>query len=541
MRERKKLKPWQKRILSQLTTEERKRFFLLNKREQKKLIRNAQNVSSIERLRTKQQSVSKDLPLSPLESVSVVQKAGTSSAQALQYMFRQGKLPEEGEGSEENSSGGKETSPALSGDSRSLIEKGRKIISGSQKEQEQRIMGRQSVISQWKKKLFNGSGKSASKKLTRKGIGTAVKTTAKAPLPISAKLAILAVILLFFVLIIAIIVVSIFSLLTTQNTQSHQAQVSERTESYRPLVVKYCEKYEIGDYVDLALAMIEQESSGNPPDIMQSEESPYNKEPPIDSVEESLDCGCHELADCIKAAGCSGPNDMDNIKLALQSYNFGNGYLAWAKKNYGGYSKENAILFSQMMCQKLGWKRYGDVDYVPHVLRYYAVAENNIENKKANDIVKELKENNIADAKAWVMIEYGASLVGKVSYSQVNRQTDGRDDPTYLDCSSFTAWCMNKAGYTAIPYGSYTGTFLSSDKLKEIKASELQPGDLGLKNRSSAGGSSNHVGIYCGKLKNGTKVWLHCTTSSGSSLTGNRDGVMFGAYTNFTVFKRIKQ
>ena len=63
----------------------------------------------------------------------------------------------------------------------------------------------------------------------------------------------------------------------------YQAQVSEQTESYRDMVEDYCEKYGIDDYVDLCLAVIEQESGGG--------QCYYNVNPPIDTVKESLDCG----------------------------------------------------------------------------------------------------------------------------------------------------------------------------------------------------------------------------------------------------------
>ena len=49
---------------------------------------------------------------------------------------------------------------------------------------------------------------------------------------------------------------------------TYQAQVSEKTESFRELVSEYCEKYGIDDYVDLCLAVIEQESGGTEPDVM---------------------------------------------------------------------------------------------------------------------------------------------------------------------------------------------------------------------------------------------------------------------------------
>lgn len=324
------------------------------------------------------------------------------------------------------------------------------------------------------------------------------------------------------------------------DSSTYQAQVSEQTESYRELVAEYCEKYGIDDYVDLCLAMIEQESGGSPPDVMQTEQSYYNTSPPIDTPEESIDCGTHELSDCLKKAKCKNPSDIAGISLALQGYNFGNGYIDWALKNYKGYTKENAVVFSQKMCAELGYSSYGDVEYVPHVLRYYvANLETAVTNESAKTILKELKENNKADANVWAVIEKGASLIGSVQYSMEKRQGDGRNNPEFLDCSSFTAWSFHKAGNNGIAYGSTTETFRTSSKFVDIEAKDLRPGDIGLKSRTAGTGGANHVGIYCGTLKNGTKVWLHCTSRSGSSLTGNDSGAMFGAYTGFTYFRRL--
>lgn len=326
------------------------------------------------------------------------------------------------------------------------------------------------------------------------------------------------------------------------DSSTYQAQVSEQTESYRELVTKYCEKYGIEDYVDLCLAMIEQESGGNPPDVMQTEQSYYNTSPPIDTAEESIDCGTHELSDCLKKAKCKNPSDIAGISLALQGYNFGNGYIDWALKNYKGYTKENAVIFSQKMCAELGYASYGDVEYVPHVLRYYvANPETAVTNESAKSILEELKENNKADADVWAVIEKGASLIGSVQYSMEKRQGDGRDNPEFLDCSSFTAWSFHKAGNNGVAYESTTETFRTSSKFVDIEAKNLRPGDIGLKSPTAGTGGANHVGIYCGTLKNGTKVWLHCTSSSGSSLTGNNSGAMFGAYTGFTYFRRLKK
>ena len=328
---------------------------------------------------------------------------------------------------------------------------------------------------------------------------------------------------------------------STDNS-TYQAQVSEQTEGYRELVEQYCEKYGIDDYVDLCLAVIEQESGGNPPDVMQTAQSYYNTNPPIDNAEESIDCGTHELSDCLTKAECKDSTDIPAISLALQGYNFGNGYIDWAVENYKGYSKDNAELFSIKMCDELGYESYGDSEYVPHVLRYYvANPDTSVSNESAKTILVELKDNNDASDLVWKVIEKGASLIGVVQYSMEKRESDGRDNPIFLDCSAFTAWAFHKAGNTGIPYSSNTSTFISSSKFVDIEAKDLQPGDIGLKSKTAGTGGANHVGIYCGTLKNGTKIWMHCTSSSGSSLTGNDSGAMFGAYTNFTYFRRLKK
>ena len=167
--------------------------------------------------------------------------------------------------------------------------------------------------------------------------------------------------------------------------------------------------------------------------------------------------------------------------------------------------------------------------------------ETSVSNESAKKILEELKKNNTAPAEAWEVIEKGASLIGTVKYSMEKRQSDGRDKPEFLDCSAFSAWAFHKAGVTSVPYGSTTATFIGSKKFQDISADQLQPGDIGLKSKTGGTGGANHVGIYCGKMKDGRVVWLHCTSSSGSSLTGNTEGPMFGVYTNFTYFRRLKK
>ncbi len=119
-----------------------------------------------------------------------------------------------------------------------------------------------------------------------------------------------------------------------------------------------------------------QESGGRGLDPMQCSEGSFNTKYPkqpngITDPEYSISCGVQEIKSCLERAGVKNPLDMENIKLALQSYNYGNGYLEWAKAR-GGYTLANAAEFSDMMAQRMGWSSYGDKQYVPHVLQYYA-------------------------------------------------------------------------------------------------------------------------------------------------------------------------
>lgn len=152
--------------------------------------------------------------------------------------------------------------------------------------------------------------------------------------------------------------------------------VSAEVQAYTPLIQKYAKQHGIPEYVELIKAVMMQESGGRGNDPMQAAECGYNTRYPntpngIPDPEYSVDVGIQNIAACLNAAGVKNPLDMENIKLALQGYNFGNGYITWAKANYGGYSYANALEFSVMQAEKHGWSGYGDTQYVAHVLLYY--------------------------------------------------------------------------------------------------------------------------------------------------------------------------
>lgn len=165
---------------------------------------------------------------------------------------------------------------------------------------------------------------------------------------------------------------------------------------------------------------------------MQASECGYNTRYPrrpngITDPEYSINVGVKNLAGSLIAAKVQNPIDMDNIKLALQGYNFGNGYINWAVKNYGGYSYENAVKFSQMMADKNGWSRYGDTDYVNHVLRYYPYGKALIGLGNQAMVQVALSQlGNVGGQPYWSWYGFG----GRVEW-----------------CACFVSWCADQCGY----------------------------------------------------------------------------------------------
>ncbi|MEW4281760.1 lysozyme family protein [Priestia megaterium] len=148
---------------------------------------------------------------------------------------------------------------------------------------------------------------------------------------------------------------------TTTTIKGGKAKVPQIVRKWEPTVRKYARANGIESYTELLLALMMQESGGRYPDLFQSSES-LGLGRNVLRYEASIKQGVKYFASVLKKAG--------EVKLALQSYNFGQGFIAYAKAR-GGYNMTNVKAFSAAMAKKYRYRRYGDVNYVPHVLRYY--------------------------------------------------------------------------------------------------------------------------------------------------------------------------
>ena len=269
--------------------------------------------------------------------------------------------------------------------------------------------------------------------------------------------------------------------------------VSAEVEAYEPIIQKYAKEYGIPEYVELIKAVMMQESGGRGLDPMQAAEGSFNTRYPhepngIKDPEYSIQCGVQELKAALTSAEVKSPIDMKHIKLALQGYNFGNGYISWAKSKYGGYSYANAVEFSTQQAQRLGWDSYGDTQYPAHVLRYYPYGR--------------------------AFTAGGNQAIVEVALTQLGNQ-GGQPYWSWYGfnsrvewCACFVSWCADQCGYIEsglVPKfaGCVDGAnwFKSNGKWQD-RTYEPKVGDI-IFFDWEGDGTTDHVGIV-EKCENGT-------------------------------------
>ena len=357
-------------------------------------------------------------------------------------------------------------------------------------------------------KTAKASAKAAQKaaqtaKVTAKATAEATKATVKATIAAvraiiaGTKALISALIAGGWVAIVIILIVVLLgcavSLFGGGSDSTSYTPVSAEVEAYTPLIQKYAKQYGIPEYVELIKAVMMQESGGKGSDPMQAAEGSFNKKYPhqpngIKDPEYSIECGVQELKAALTSAEVESPIDMERIKLALQGYNFGNGYISWAKTNYGGYSYANAVEFSAMQAARLGWEKYGDTQYPAHVLRYYPYGR--AFTSGGNQAIVEVALTQLGNEGGqpyWSW--YGFS--GRVEW-----------------CACFTSWCADQCGY--LESGIIPKFSLCSDGVNWFKGKgqwqdrnyEPQAGDIIFFDWGNDG-SIDHVGIV-EKCENGT-------------------------------------
>lgn len=291
----------------------------------------------------------------------------------------------------------------------------------------------------------------------------------------------------FILLVVLALFFGVFSALADDSSVNSAMQsVSPEVLAYSETVSKYAKEYDIEDYVGVINAVMMQESAGKGNDPMQSSECEYNtkypKEPNgITDPKYSIEAGVHYLSDTIKLAKVKDPSDIKHLSLALQAYNFGKGYIDWANMNFGGYTRANAKVYSDQKKAELKTNVYGDPQYVPHVMQYYHIGNNNVVQIAQSQI------GNIGGRPYW-------------SWYGFNSRVEW--------CACFVSWVMNEAGLiedSTVPKFAYCPTgiqwFKQHDQWQSRQYTPAS-GDIIFFDWQNDG-ISDHVGIV-EKIENGT-------------------------------------
>lgn len=250
--------------------------------------------------------------------------------------------------------------------------------------------------------------------------------------------------------------------------------ISPEVEALRSIVMEYAVQYGIEDYINLLLAVIMQESGGTCNDVFQASES-LGLPPNSLSMEESINQGVKVMSARLKAAGVMENTDIINIRLALQGYNFGGGYITyalmrdgmWTQENTNSFAKEysNGIKRTGAAANNMGIWAYGDQYYSAHVLRYYVCSFSS----EGNGTIVSIAESCLDCPYQW-----------------------GATGPTSFDCSGLVFYCYKNSG-------KYTGMRLTASGYKnvamQITEAEALPGDLVFFTKN---GITHHIGIYVG-------------------------------------------
>ena len=248
---------------------------------------------------------------------------------------------------------------------------------------------------------------------------------------------------------------------------------------HQPMVEKYAQEYGISEYVSTLLAIIQVESGGKLPDVMQSSES-LGLPPNTLDTEASVQQGTKYFADLLRSAKASGVNE----NTVIQAYNYGGAFIDYVAKRGSSYSFELAesfakersggskVTYSNPIAVKKngGWRyRYGNMFYVDLVSQYFI-------SPQFDDEMVQIVMNEA------------------LKYEGYPYRFGGDNPNTSFDCSGLTQWSYRKAGIN-LPRTAQQ----QYDVTEHIPLSEAKPGDLVFFHSTyNAGTYVTHVGIYTG-------------------------------------------
>lgn len=176
-------------------------------------------------------------------------------------------------------------------------------------------------------------------------------------------------ILLCFIGILAVVATIVGS-----NSNSNIPSLSDSIEKLRPNVQSYAEQYNIADYVDLALCIIQQYSNGEGIDVMNSSYSSYltpNASFNITQVDTSIDRGVKTLSKIIEIVKPKSNIDYEKLALCVQMYEYKSNYTPSYYDYIKDYDYKYTIANSKIFWEKNNSPETVKYDFAEKVILIY--------------------------------------------------------------------------------------------------------------------------------------------------------------------------
>lgn len=165
---------------------------------------------------------------------------------------------------------------------------------------------------------------------------------------------------------------SAFEMQEEEHLAFGSAGLSESVLQWQEIVEKELKTYDLLQYTDLILVLIQLESQGVLPDVMQSSESLGLPPNAIQDPKESIQAGVAHFK-----RGVDQMNQYDvDLKTLIQAYNFGNAFIPYVADKGKVWQQSLSDHFSDLNAQKLGWTSFGDKDYVSKAMQYLTINDN---------------------------------------------------------------------------------------------------------------------------------------------------------------------
>lgn len=309
------------------------------------------------------------------------------------------------------------------------------------------------------------------------------------------------------------------------------ANVSEDVLKFKPIVEAKAKEYDIPEYVNVILAIIQVETGGKGLDVMQSSESLGLPPNAITDPVQSIDAGVKLIAGNVGKARAFGIDDQDMI---VQAYNYGTNYIYYVVDNGKKHSSSLAERFSKEVLAPMG----GNLNAATYP---YVNAVSQADGRKYlywnggnfhyPGLVKQYLTSGaegVGNAKGWKKKAITAALadVG-------NRYPTGFGQRG--ECVvAIQTWFNGNGGYFATGNGVHANYVLS--QATEVKWNQVKPGDvIQYENLLTPEGwiAGVHTMLVTKVNKNGTVDIVESNNPGGTGLVGTRKNVKPEAPPNF--------